>query len=155
MAAAAEVGELAVRALRDGAVLDVREEVELEGLVLPALLGLVAGDGGHLEGEPPADRLAHAPPQPLQVLLRERARQPEVVVEAGGRGWTDAELGLRHQLDHRLGEHMRGGVAHARQAILLWEVGKVDVGLDRFWHGWDSPDVLAPLRDGARAVVPP
>ena len=78
-------------------------------------------------------------PQPLQVLLRERARQPEVVVEAGGRGWTDAELGLRHQLDHRLGEHVRGGVAHARQAILLREVGKVDVGFDRVWHGWDSP----------------
>ena len=93
--------------LCDGAVLDVRQQVELEGLVLPALLGLVAADGGHLEGEPPADRLAHAPPQPLQVLLRERARQPEVVVEAGGRGWTDAELGLRHQLDHRLGEHVR------------------------------------------------
>ena len=150
VAAAAEVGELAVGALRDGAVLDVREQVELEGLVAPALLRLGAGDGGHLEGQPPPDRLAHAPPQPGQVLLREGAGQAEVVVEAGGRGRPDTELGFGHQLDHRLGEHVRGGVAHAREAVLLREGGKVDVGFDGFWHGWDSPGVLAPAQ-GRRA----
>ncbi len=51
-------------------------------------------------------------------------RHVEVVVEAVGDGWSDAEFGLGEELLHGLGQHVGGGVADDAAAV-------VGVGGDR------------------------
>ncbi len=135
VAAFAEVGEVSVGALGDGAVLEVGKEVELEGLVLPALEGFLAGDLGHLEGEASGDALAHAVFEPLKVFGGEGAGEAEVVVEAGVDGGADAEFGIGEELEHGFGEQVCGGVAHACEPLFSGEGGEVDVGFERRGHG--------------------
>ena len=64
------------------------------------------------------DDLAHRLLERLEVLGRERPLDLEVVVEAVGDRRADPELGVGEQLLHRLGQHVRGGVADHRAAVL-------------------------------------
>ncbi len=127
--AAAEVGEVGVRALRDVALLEVGEEVELEGLIRPLTLSLRLGERRHHEGMLSGDGLPHPVIQPLQVVLAQWTRQAEVVVEAGFDGRPDAQLGFGHEFDHGLGEDVGGRVAHARKALFLGQGREINMGL--------------------------
>ncbi len=101
-------GELVAADLHDvgvtGLVVDQLQLVGLAGqLGTRLLLGLV-----HPPGEQLAllDDLAHPLFQLVQILRRERLGHVEVVVEAVGDGRADAQLGLREQLLHGLGQHV-------------------------------------------------
>ena len=98
------------------------------------LIGLIMEDRARLVRRhlaigklvPPADDLAHALLDLLQVFGREAARlavgllaQVKVIVKAGVNGRPDGDLGLRVQLQHRLGHHMRGAVPDAIEPFLL------------------------------------
>ena len=74
-------------------------------------------------GEPLAllDDLAHPGLDALDVVGLERLRDVEVVVEAVGDRRPDAELRLREQVLHRLGENVRGRVPQDVAAV-----GRVD-----------------------------
>ena len=66
---------------------------------------------GHLamlEGEVARDRGAHPLLDPGQVLIGERPRKVEVVVEAIGDRRAEAELRLREELQDRTGHNVRG-----------------------------------------------
>src|SRR5262249_28419399 len=104
-----EVSEVSVRALGDVAVLDVLEEVEFERLPTPALFGFGTRNRRHVKGVLALDRGAHALFEPGEILLRERAGQAEVIVEARIDGWPDPELSLGHELEHGLGKNVGGG----------------------------------------------
>ena len=58
------------------------------------------------------DALAHPRLDGREVVRGERTRQQEVVVEAVVDDGADAELGAGEQVHHRLGEDVRGGMAH-------------------------------------------
>ena len=78
------------------------------------------------------DALAHARLDRRQVVRGERARQQEVVVETVLDDGADAELGAREQVDDRLGQHVRGRVAHgaelAARAVVHQLVGGAALG---------------------------
>ena len=61
-----------------------------------------------LEGEVARDRGAHPLLDPGQVLIGERPRKVEVVVEAIGDRRAEAELRLREELQDRTGHNVRG-----------------------------------------------
>src|SRR5262249_3774833 len=82
MPTAAQVREGSVRALGDVVVLDVLQQIELEGLVMPALFGFGTRNGRHLKGMVARDGRAHTLLEPGEILLRQRAGQAEVIVEA-------------------------------------------------------------------------
>src|SRR5215510_14226888 len=94
----AEISEVGVRALGDVAVLDVLQEIEFEGLLTPALFGFGTRDRRHLKGVLALDGDTHALFKPGEILLRERARQAEVIVEAHIDGRPDPEFSLGHEL---------------------------------------------------------
>src|SRR5262245_52761252 len=77
----AEISEVGMRALGDVAVLDILQEVEFEGLLTPALFGFDTRDRRHLKDVLALDGGTHALFKPGEILLRERARQQEVIVE--------------------------------------------------------------------------
>jgi hypothetical protein len=74
------------------------------------------------------DALAHPRLDRGQVVRRERAGQLEVVVEAVVDHRPDPELRPREQVEHRLGQDMRGGMAHraelARSAVIHELIGR-------------------------------
>lgn len=126
------VGLVAV--LVDAALGQPVDQLQLVGLVGEELARLVGADLAVLEGMPAGDHLAHAFFDGLQVLGGEGARpaivalaQVEIVVEAVFDGRADGDLGLRVQLQYRLGHDVRRAVAQLIEIIFL-EVA-------RFSHG--------------------
>ena len=71
-----------------------------------------------LEGVVRRHVLAHQRFELLQVVGRERAREQEVVVETLVRGRSDAELGIRKDVEPGRGQHVRGGVPHAGERVV-------------------------------------
>ena len=94
----------------------------------PTVFGFGARNRRHLEGVLACDGGAHARLEPGEVVLRERAGQAEVIVEAGLDGRPNPKLGLGHELEHRLGQNVSGRMAHTGQALLLRERRQIDVG---------------------------
>src|SRR5262249_27530642 len=131
---AAEVREGSVRALGDVAVLDVLQQIELEGLVMPALFGFATRNRRHLKGMVARDGRAHTVLEPGEILLRQRAGQAEVIVEASLDGWPNTELRLGHELEHGLGEDVSRRMTHAGQTLLFREDSKIDVGFEWLGH---------------------
>ena len=116
--AAAEIGEPSLRIERDLALGGV-DELHLVGLVLleEALLRLGRGD---LLALPRAALLELAQDlglDPLEVLLADRLRELEVVVEAVLDRRPDRNLHARVEPAHRLGEQVRGRVAQHRERV--------------------------------------
>ncbi len=92
----------------------VVEDLDLVGLVAlgeerPPLLRRQLAAHERVVG---LDRLRHALLDRREVLGRERPWQVEVVVEAVLDRRPDAELRAREQVEHRLGHHVRRGMAH-------------------------------------------
>jgi hypothetical protein len=91
-----------------GFVVDQLEFVRLAGqLAAGLILGLVDAPVEQLTF---FDDLAHPLFQLVQVFRRERIGNVEVVVEAVDDRWPDAELGVREQILHSLGQNVRGRV---------------------------------------------
>ncbi|CKN46264.1 Uncharacterised protein [Mycobacterium tuberculosis] len=125
-------GELVTADLHDlGVTRFVVDEFQLVGLVGQLGAGLF---GGFVD--PPVeqlaflDDLAHPLFQRRQVLGRERLGHVEVVVEAVGDGWSDAELGLRKQLLDGLGQHVRGRMADHAATVVGVGGHRRDIGVD-------------------------
>ena len=106
----------------------------MNGCLSPAGYRFRPRNFGHLEQVAFTDRLAHALFEPGQIFLGERPGQTEVVVKPGVDGRPNSQLGVRHQVQHGLGEHMRRRVTHARQAFLLWKGVEINVRFKRFGH---------------------
>src|SRR5438552_2983076 len=71
--------------------------------------------------------LAHLRLDLFEVVWGQRAREIEVVVEAVGDRWSEAELRPREQLEHRAGHHVRGRMA--QRVELLVAVVRLAVSL--------------------------
>ncbi len=114
-------GQLAAAHLHHLGGVDVALEVDqlqLERLVGELGLGLGEGvEAAAVEGLARLDDLQHPLLHPVQVLRGERPGDLEVVVEAVVDGRADAELGLREDVLHRLGEHVRAGVPQHVQPV--------------------------------------
>src|SRR5262245_58282151 len=82
MSTTAEVGEVGVCTLGDVAILDLLQEIEFEGLLAPALFGFSTCSRRHLKGVLALDGGVHTLFKPGEILLRQWARQAEVIVEA-------------------------------------------------------------------------
>ena len=119
VAAAAEVGEVGVGAEADGVVLgaELVDQLELEGLVVEVLAGVVEGDLLPAEGVVALDLGVHAALDLGEVVGGEAAGEEEVVVEAGVDGGADGDLGVGEELQDDLGKDVGGGVAHAAQPV--------------------------------------
>ena len=148
MPASTEVGEIGVRAdphlLRVGR--ELVEQLLLEGLVTEPFARL--GDRNLVPDEPviAADFLPHSLLDLREVLGSQRARQIEVVVEAGVDRWTDANLAVGEHLQHDLGQHVRSRVPHSLQPL-----GIVDIASAR--NGDGGGFVRIPDRAGVVRVV--
>ena len=108
---------------------DELQFVRLVGQLLAGVVErVVAAPGEPLAG---LDDLLHGRLQRGQVVRGERHVDVEVVVEAVGDRRTDAQLGLRVQLLHGLGQHVRGGVPDDRATVLgvRADGDDLDVGL--------------------------
>ena len=122
---AAEVGELALRVERDGAV-GLAGELDLVRLSLRLEAGdrLLAGELLALPRAPLGDLAPHLLLDGAEVALRDRLGKLEVVVEAVGDGRSDRDLhpgvqphdGLREQVRRRVPEH--------RERILVLRVAR-------------------------------
>ncbi len=135
---AAEVREGAVGVERDGAVLEVRDQLDL---VLVALLGegrerlgfrnLAAHEFFFVAGE-----LLHLLFDGRQIGLRDRRRRVDVVVEAVLDGGADAELDARVERFERLGQQVRRGVPEGVLAfgVVPFEESDRGILLDRARH---------------------
>jgi hypothetical protein len=143
----AEVGEVPLRVQRDRA-LGAVDELDLVGLVL--LLeprpGVVARDllprpfAAFLEL--PLDLLL----DPLEVVLLDRVREVEVVVEAVVDRRADRDLDARVQAAHGLGEQVRGRVPQHRERVRVAPVARGE-DLDRLAVVERQPEVLhTPVR---------
>ena len=107
-----------------------------ENSAKPSSIGVLLADEGLVRGHDGAHLLLDAP----EVVVTERgpARQLEVVVEAVRDRRADGVVGAGPQVEHRLGQHVRGGVAQhgpARLAVLgdhrhLGAVGKAVAEVD-------------------------
>ncbi len=94
------------------------DQPQLVRLVGELLARLRLGDDAAPEGLAGLHDLHHALLEPGEVVGGEGLRHVEVVVEALAQRRADAELGAGKHVLHRLGEHVRGGVAHHPQAVL-------------------------------------
>jgi hypothetical protein len=106
------------RPLRFGQVLD---DLDLEGLALAleALYRLITRQVCRvLEGQVGGLLLAHLCLDLLEVGRRQWSRKVEVVVEAILDRRTDAQPGLRKELNHGGGHHVRRAVTHGREVVL-------------------------------------
>jgi len=117
-------GELAGPDLHGGALGLLRtrraldaDQFQLVGLVGELGAGLLLGDHAAPEGLPLLDDAGHGLLQRPEVLRREGLGHVEVVVEAVRDRRADPQLGVGVHLLHRLGEHVRGGVAHDGQPV--------------------------------------
>src|SRR5919197_1606877 len=125
--APAEVREVALRVEGDLTVRSV-DELDLVGLafLLEASPRLLAGDLFTLPLPALRDLLSHLGLDPLEVGLRDRLGELEVVVEAVFDGRPDRDLAARVEAPNRLGEQMRRRVAEdvERLPIVLVARGK-------------------------------
>ena len=121
MGTTAQVHERPVGVNRNDFVLaQVVDALELERVLLEALLGLRARDFFPDEGVIRLHHLHHLFFNRLQVLRREGASHVEVVVEAVLDRRAEADLGLRKDLPHRRGEHVRRRVTqHVERLRML------------------------------------
>jgi hypothetical protein len=103
------------------------DELELVGLGGQLGARLCLRDDPALEPLPAADDALHLLLDGLQVLRGERIGDIEVVVEAVGDRWADAEPGIRVDLLHGLRHHVRRRVAQDAETV-----GRVDR------HGFDG-----------------
>ena len=143
--ATAQIVEPGVAEVADGLLLDLVDQLKLVGLVGEDRARLVLGDPAALDRHVALHRAAHPPLDAREVLGRQRTRQLEVVVEAVLDRRPDRVLALREHLDHGLGEDVRGGVAHAEEALLRRQrlqrrlvavvVGGGRIG-DGVWRRW-------------------
>ena len=118
VSAAAEVVELRMAEVADGLILDLVDQFQLVGLLREDRARLVLGDPAALDRHVALHGAAHPPLDAGEILGRERTRQLEVVVEAVLDRRADRVLALGEHLDHGLGQDVRGGVAHAEEALL-------------------------------------
>ena len=100
-----------------GAGRQIVQDFDLERLVATVEEGPTVGERDFLADEPMVggDGSAHGGLDGGQIVGRERARQQEVVVEAVVDRRADPELRAREEPQHRLGHHVRGGMAHRIQ----------------------------------------
>ena len=103
------------------------DEFELERLVGELSAGLIGGHDAADETLSCADDALHLFRDRLDVIGRERGVDAEVVIEAVGDRRADAEVRLRVDALHGLGEDVGGGVAQDRQAILAVDRDRQDV----------------------------
>src|SRR6266536_3421229 len=135
----------------DVARLDPLDQIELEGLVGEPPPGLVSGQLAHDERVTRGDDLAHALLDPAEVVVAQRARELEVVVEAVSRGGADPEADrsafLLEPLANGLGHDVRGAVPEPVPAlgVLLRLRGHCRSRVLTSRHGWVSPLVLRVL----------
>jgi hypothetical protein len=126
---------------RDLALLlpDGCDDLALERLVGEALERLIALDLFTDERLVGRHDLGHARFDRLQVLGPERPWQLEVVVEAVLHRRSDAERGVREQVEHRLGQHVGGGVPEHVQALVVAGQDRLHIGVrgrdERQIHG--------------------
>jgi hypothetical protein len=110
-----------------GATLQPIDQLQLVGLVVENLAGLLGADLSADEAMVAPNDLAHPRLDPGKVVGGQCAGQLEIVVEAVFDRRADGELALREELQHRLRHHVRGGMPDAVEAGLrirnvLWVV---------------------------------
>ena len=111
--AAAQVLEVAVAIRGDRLVLgDAFDDLQLEVVVGVHRPGVVSRVLAVLEGQVARDHLGHAPLDLLQVVVGERARRQEVVVEAVVGGRAEGELYVGEHSRRHVGHHVGRGVAN-------------------------------------------
>ena len=115
---------------RRGAGRQIVQDLDLERLVATLEEGPTVGERDFLADERMVggDGSAHGGLDGGQIVGRERARQEEVVVEAVVDRRADPELRAREDPQHRLGHHVRGGMAHRVQV-------RVGAGVEKLFHG--------------------
>nr|BFE69548.1 hypothetical protein GCM10020092_028490 [Actinoplanes digitatis] len=127
------VGQLAAAHLHDLGVVDVAldvDELQLVRLVRQLDLGLVQRAVlAAPEGLSGLDDLLHPLLELRQILGHERLGDVEVVVEAVLDRRPDAELRLREDVLHGLGEHVRGRVAQHVEPVGRVERHRGDLGV--------------------------
>ena len=115
---------------RFGAGRQIVQDLDLERLIATLEEGPTVGERDFLADESMVggDGGAHGGLDGGQIVGRERARQEEVVVEAVVDRRADPELRAREDPQHRLGHHVRGGMAHRVQ------IG-VGAGVEKLFDG--------------------
>ena len=118
--AAAEIGEVALRVQRDGR-LGLARELDLVGLGLraEALERVLAWDLLATPGAPLLYLAPHLGFDRGEILLRDRLRELEVVVEAVGDRRPDRDLGSGVEPEHGLGEQVRGRVPQDVEGVRI------------------------------------
>ena len=128
------------------------DQLELVGLALQLVAGVLVGGDAAREGLALVDDALHHPLELLEVVRGERDLDVEVVVEPVADRRPDPEPGLGVHLLDRLGEDVRGGVPQDVEAV-----GAVDG--DRFddvpvvEHVGQVDELVADPRDDDAAVV--
>ena len=120
------------------------DQLDLVGLGLELVDGVRVGGDPAREALALLDDLAHPGLDLLEVLRHERGLDVEVVVEAVTDRRSDAELGVREQVLHRLRQHVGGRVPQDVVAV-----GRVD------GHALDGVPVGELVRQVAQGPVDP
>ena len=97
---------------------ELLDQLELVGLVGEPLAGLDEARLAPDEAVVALHLLAHPTLDLLEIVGRQRARQIEVVVEAGRDRRADRDFAVGEELQDDLREHVGGGVAHPPQPLL-------------------------------------
>ena len=109
----AEVGELAVAIDAQGRFVGkIVDDFLLVGLLGEHRLGRIAAQLFAHKRRVGPYRVQHQRFDAFQILRRERLGHLEIVVETVGGGRADAEFSAREQLQHRVGHHVGGRMAH-------------------------------------------
>ena len=109
----AKVGELAVAVDAQGRFVGkIVDDLLLVGLGVEHRLGRIAAQFFADKRRVGTNRVHHQRFNAFQIFRRERLRHVEIVVETVGSGRADAEFSAREQLQHGVGHHVGGRMAH-------------------------------------------